>query len=55
MKIIDPAPDDERLRGQMAEMLTVAFRLAWPGAWETMEDALADVAEQEEVVAQEEG
>lgn len=45
MKIIDPPPDDERLHRQMAEMLTVAFRLAWPGAWDTMEKALEEVAE----------
>lgn len=45
VKILDPAPGDELLRMQMAEMLAAAFREAWPDAWPTVEDALAEVEE----------
>ena len=45
VKILDAPAVDERLRRQMAEMLTVAFRLAWPGTWDTIESALEEVDE----------
>ena len=45
MKIRDAAEVSETARRQMAEMLTVAFRLAWPGSWDTPEKAAEEVEE----------
>jgi aminoglycoside 6'-N-acetyltransferase I len=45
MKIVDAAVVGEVPRRQMAEILTVAFKLAWPGSWDTPEKALDEVEE----------
>lgn len=45
VKILDAPAGDERLRTQMAEMLTEGFRLAWPGSWDTLEEAVEEVTE----------
>jgi aminoglycoside 6'-N-acetyltransferase I len=42
--LADPAVENARLREQMAQMLTAAFQLAWPGTWETTEQARKEVA-----------
>ena len=45
MKVMDAAAVGETTRQQMAEMLTEAFRLAWPGSWDTPEKAMEEVEE----------
>ncbi|HET7770755.1 MAG TPA: GNAT family N-acetyltransferase, partial [Chloroflexota bacterium] len=45
IKIRDGADAPEGTRRQMAEMLTLAFGLAWPGSWDTPEKATEEVTE----------
>ena len=45
MKIVDAVEVEEATRRQMAEMLTVAFKRAWPGSWDTPEKAAEEVEE----------
>lgn len=45
MRIITPSPDDENIIQQAAALLTEGFREHWPGAWETLEEALQEVHE----------
>jgi aminoglycoside 6'-N-acetyltransferase I len=45
MEIVDGAVVGEDVRRQMAEMLTAAFKMAWPGSWDTPEKAAEEVTE----------
>jgi aminoglycoside 6'-N-acetyltransferase I len=45
MHIIDIIPSQEDIIRQAAMLLTEGFREHWPGAWETMEEALEEVHE----------
>jgi len=45
IRIVDLAQLDEKGQRQAARILMEAFHVHWPGSWETLEDALAEVGE----------